>query len=103
MRRLILRLSAMPAVILAKMGNADINRVTRYPYSIPVLRRFDKLVSPPLKRDSDGLEERQLDTALGAIYNNLMNKLVNLATFLASFELFGSVTGDSERQSMRCG
>ena len=27
MRRPILRLSAMPAVILMKMGNADINRV----------------------------------------------------------------------------
>lgn len=71
----------MPAVILAKMGNADINRVTRYPYSIPVLRRFDKLVSPPSSGDSDGLEERQLDTVLGAIYNECVTKPLYLRRF----------------------
>lgn len=64
----------MPAIILANMGNADINRVLRHPYSIPVLRRFDKLVSPPSSGDSDGLEESQLDTALGAIYNESLTK-----------------------------
>ena len=66
----------MPAAILAKAGNAGINMVLRHPYSIPVLRRFDKLVSPPLNGHSDGLEERQLDTAQSAIYNEDVTKLL---------------------------
>ena len=71
----------MPAVILANAGNAGINMVLRHPYSIPVLRRFDKLVSSPLSGHSDGLEERQLDTAQGAIYNEGVTKPLNLPLF----------------------
>ena len=55
--------------------------MSRHTHSIPVLRRFDKLVSPPLNGDSDGLEERQLDTALGAIYNERVTKPLNLRYF----------------------
>jgi len=71
----------MPAVILAKAGNVGIQVLSRHSHSIPVLRRFDKLVSPPLNGHSDGLEERQLDTAQGAIYNEGVTIPLNLPLF----------------------
>jgi len=55
--------------------------VLRHSHSIPVLRRFDKLVSPALNGYFAGLEERQLDTAQGAIYNEDGTKLLNLRLF----------------------
>ena len=66
----------MSAVILAQAGNAGIQVFSQRFHSIPVLRRFDKLESSPLNGLSRGLEERQLDTMQGGIYNeNAINVL----------------------------
>ena len=73
---LVLRCVVVPAVILAHAGNAGIHVFSQRAHSIPVLRRFDKLESSPLSELSPGLEERQLDTTQGGIYNeNTINAL----------------------------